>query len=368
MIKDVLQVKKNSHFEHFLKFIMGKKGIFVCTIATTKTAEIEGISAAGATPELRRYTAQADVEYLFYEKPITIPEIPKNPLGPPSPVVITKAALNLLKVPVIIIDGGCEIKAKVPQFIFREKGLNCITTGKAFENGEVLFEQADKLAVELSKFDSYVVIGESVPGGTTTALSLMTAFGIDAEGKVSSSMKENAHDIKKETVKRALKRANIKKDDVEKEPLKVVEKIGDSMQIINAALAMRLSHRVPVILAGGTQLIAVVCLMNMLERAKGYKVCWENISLITTRWVAEDRTADFRGLSEKVAEKITVLAANLNFSKSRFQALRMYEKGLVKEGVGAGGIAGAGFLTNSFTFPELMNEIESLYEKMGKGK
>jgi NaMN:DMB phosphoribosyltransferase len=136
------------------------------------------------------------------------------------------------------------------------------------------------------------------------------------------------------------------------------------MQIINAGLAMKLSKHVPVILAGGSQLIAVVCLMKELERALGEKVFWENMALITTRWVAEDKTADFKGLSECIAKEVTVLAADLNFSNSRFQALRMYEKGLVKEGVGAGGMAGAGFLTGGFSFQELMAEIEALYERM----
>ncbi len=364
MLKDILQIKDNPNFEHFLRTIERMDGVFVCTIATTKTAEIPGISAAGATPELRRYTAQADVEYLFYDKPLTIPEIPKNPLGPPSPVIITKAALNLMKVPVFIIDGGCEVKAKVPQFVFREKGLNCITTGRAFDDGERLFEQSLKLAEELVKFRRYVVLGESVPGGTTTALSLMTACGIDAFGKVSSSMVENAHDIKTEVVKKAHSAADLKHGDIYEDPLKVVGAVGDSMQVINAALAMRLSLDVPVILAGGTQLIAVICLMNILEKFKGLSVRWENIALVTTRWVAEDKTADFKWLSEMVAPVATVLAANIYFSHSRFNALRMYEKGLVKEGVGAGGIAGAGFLTGRFNASELINEIECLYEKM----
>jgi len=364
MFKDIIQVKNNPYFEHFVREMKQREGIFLCTIATTKTAEIEGISAAGATPELRRYTAQADVEYLFYEKPLTIPEIPKNPLGPPSPVIITKAALNLMKLPIIIIDGGCEVKAKVPQYIFRQKGLNCITTGNAFDDGELLFMQAFKLAEEVSKFGRYVVLGESVPGGTTTALSLMTASGIDAFGRVSSSMLENAHDVKTMVVKRAHDAAKINNSSIYDDPISVVEKVGDSMQIINAALAMRLCNDVPVILAGGTQMLAVICLMNVLEKFKGYKIKWENISLITTRWVFEDKTADFKGLSELIAPKATVLASALNFSNSQFSALQMYEKGLVKEGVGAGGLAGAGFLTGRFSFGELLKEIERLYDKM----
>lgn len=364
MVKHLLPVKDNPFFGHFFKEVSVRKGIFICTIATTKTAEIPGISAAGATPTLRKFTAQADVEYLFYERPLTISEIPKNPLGPPSPVIITKAALNLMNLPIIIIDGGCEIKAKVPQFVFREKGLNCITTGKAFDNGLFLYQQAQKLANEISKFDHFVIIGESVPGGTTTALALMTAFGIDAFGKVSSSMVENAHDIKTEVVRKALENAKITEHLIRNNPISIVECVGDSMQIINAALTIELSHFVPVILAGGTQMLAVISFMNMLEKFKGQRIKWENIALITTRWVYQDKTADFEGLCKIVAPKVTVLAADLDFSRSKYGALQMYEKGLVKEGVGAGGLAGAGFLKGSFSFETLLSEIEKLYEKM----
>lgn len=364
MFKNILQVKNNPYFEHIIKEIQKRNGLFVCTIATTKTAEIDGISAAGATPELRRYTAQADVEYLFYDKPVTISEIPKNPLGPPSPVIITKAALNLSKIPTIIVDAGCEIKAKVPQYIFRQKGLNCITTGNAFEDSDLLFLLAHKLAVELAKLNRYIVIGESVPGGTTTALSIMTAFGIDAFGRVSSSMVENAHNIKTIVVKKAHEMAKLNKNSIYDNPLAVVEKVGDSMQVVNAALTMRLSLDVPVILAGGTQMLAVICLMNALEKFKAHKVNWKNVSLITTKWVYEDKTADFKGLSEIIAPEATILASNLNFSNSKFPSLQMYEKGLVKEGVGAGGLSGAGFIKGCFNFEELLQEIELLYEKM----
>lgn len=364
MSKYLIHAKENPFFEHFSNEMKHRNGIFLCTIATTKTAEIDGISAAGATPRLRRYTAQADVEYLFYEKALTIPEIPKNPLGPPSPVIISKAALNIMNMPVFVIDGGCQTKAKVPQFVLRKKGLNCITTGQAFDGGEQLFEHAYKLADNFAKLGNFVVLGESVPGGTTTALSLMAALGIDAFGKVSSSLVHNAHNIKEETVKKAHKAAKLKKGDILKDPFSVVEKIGDSMQIINAAIAMRLSHDVPVILAGGTQLLAVIGLMNTLSKVKGLIVNWKNISLITTRWVLEDKTADFRGLVREIATDATVLAANLNFNLSNYNALQMYEKGLVKEGVGAGGLAGAAFLKNICDFKQLLHEIERLYEKM----
>jgi uncharacterized protein (TIGR00303 family) len=362
---NIISAGANPNEKHFLNEIRKRDGIFVCTIATTETAQIPNISAAGATPELRKYTAQADVEYLFYEKALTIPEIPKNPLGPPSPVIITKAALNLTQMPVFIIDAGCEVKAQVPAFVLREKGLKCITTGQSFDRGKELQELSAKLAQEFVRLNRYVVLGESVPGGTTTALSLMSLMGINAHGKVSSSMVENAHDLKQEVVERAHKNAGINGEYLHNYPIVAVEKIGDSMQIVNAVLAITMSEHVPVLLAGGTQMLAVVALMRVMGKNYPHKIRWENIGVCTTRWVLEDINADFKGLAKASSDYASFFAANMNFSQSRFEALRRYEEGLVKEGVGAGGIAGAGFIKKAFTSKTLMDEIERLYKRMG---
>lgn len=363
-MEGIIVVSDAAYRDKYFEEIKKREGIFICTIATTKTAEVPGISAAGATPRLRRYTAQADVEYLFYEKTYTIKEIPKNPLGPPSPVIITKACLNLSQMPIFIIDAGCKVKAKVPAIILREKGLNCISTGKAFDKEEELLNSAKTLAYEFGKLNRFVVLGESVPGGTTTALSLMSFFGIPAHFKVSSSMKDNAHNLKIELVKRAHQNCEIDKKDATKNPLKVVASIGDSMQLVNAVLAIYLADYVPVILAGGSQMLAVVALMANLESFINKKIRWENISVCTTRWVKEDKTADFKGLSKDVKKGLLTMSADIDFSSSRFKGLQMYEEGLVKEGVGAGGIAGAGFIKGYFDKKALLLEIERLFEKM----
>jgi len=362
-MKNVM-ILKEKKCERFFNEVKSRDGVFVCTIATTETALIPGISAAGATPELRRFTAQADVEYLYYSKALTIKEIPKNPLGPPSPVIITKAACNLMDIPVLIIDAGCEVKPKVPSFVLRKEGLRCITTGKAFSGGKALIEKAKVLAEEFSKLERYVVLGESVPGGTTTALSILTFLGFNAMGKVSSSMVDNAHELKEKIVLKAHKNAKIDSEYIVKNPVKIVESVGDSMQLVNAVLAIYLSKRVPVILAGGTQMLAVTACIDVLSKYLREDVNWENISVATTRWVAIDKNADFIGLSKEIRPLKYVFAANLNFSESKFKGLKGYEKGLVKEGVGAGGVVTAGFIKKSFTHGEILKEIERLFKNM----
>ncbi len=362
-----IMVFKERNCEGFFKEVIKRDGIFICTIATTETALIPGISAAGATPELRRFTAQADVEYLYYSKVLTIKEIPKNPLGPPSPVIITKAACNLMDIPVLIIDAGCEVKPKVPSIVLRKDGLRCISTGKAFSGGKTLIEKSRVLAEEFSKFDRYIILGESVPGGTTTALSILTFLGFNAKGKVSSSMVDNAHDLKEKIVAMAHKSAKLRKTYIVENPVKIVESVGDSMQLVNAVLTIYLSQKVPVILAGGTQMLAVTALVDVLGKYIKENVNWENICVATTRWVAIDKNADFAGLAKEIKPLKYVFASNLNFSESKFEELKGYEKGLVKEGVGAGGVVTAGFIKKSFTHRKILKEVERLFEKMQEG-
>lgn len=66
-----------------------------------------------------------------------------------------------------------------------------IATGKAVENPEDIFNKGKLLGKTLSKFTDHLIIGESTPAGTTTALGVLAALGYDAWGKVSGSTPEN---------------------------------------------------------------------------------------------------------------------------------------------------------------------------------
>jgi NaMN:DMB phosphoribosyltransferase len=63
---------------------------------------------------------------------------------------------------------------------------------------------------------------------------------------------------------------------------------------------------------------------------------------------------------------VPVLAADLNFGSSRFPGLQIYETGLVKEGVGAGGasIAAMAKLGGAVTKDLLLKEIERNYASL----
>ena len=87
----------------------------------------------------------------------------------------------------------------------------------------------------------------------------------------------------------------------------------------------------PVIMAGGVQMAAVLSVVNGMDPS-----VVDNLAIGTTKWVYKDQTSDIKLLVSNIA-KVPVIAANLNFINSRYEGLRAYEAGVVKEGVGAGG-------------------------------
>ena len=345
--------------------LRGRKPLFICVVAHTDICEVTGISAAGATPELRRYTAAADLEALHHGRPRCIEGVPINPLGPPSPVLITAAALRLGGIPSRFACAGLRVMPDVPlDHLGTIPGID-IRSGRAVPNAADLFAAGERLGRDLASQADYLVLGESVPGGTTTALALMLALGIDANGKVSSSFAENPSALKAELVAAALAAAWPSGRSTGDEPIEAVAAVGDPMQPAAAGLALGAlrAGAGAVLLAGGTQMAAVLTLMAAVERRTGRELPTDRLGVVTTRWVATDPTADLAGLARQIGA-VPFLATNLSFAASRHAALRRYEEFLVKEGVGAGGAALAAILAAGVTPAELLGAVEEAYDAL----
>lgn len=342
------------------RFLARLEGVprFVCVIASTDTAEIPEISAAGETPEKRRYTAALDSEFLLYGTTLTLGEIPKNPLGPPSPVVITRAGLRALGQQAVIVDAGTRIPPQVPLLALGGTPGRCITGGAAlpYPFPEAYVATLAAAARQLADRAPWVILAESVPGGTTTALALLEALGHPARGRVSSSMPGGNHVLKERVVAAALAAAALPTD---AGGLQRAAAVGDPMQPAVALLALEISRHKPVVLGGGTQMAAVAALALHLH-AEGVPGNPEHLALATTRWVAEDPSADLAGILDSLPRPVPAFAAGLDFSRSALPNLQRYEEGLVKEGVGAGAAAFAAFWTAGIGHDALVAEIEEL--------
>ncbi|MCL2134098.1 MAG: TIGR00303 family protein [Candidatus Bathyarchaeota archaeon] len=330
---DIINAYNKPKAEVFLSEIEGKNPLFIATIATTETGKIPGLSAAGQNPDFTDFTPPADAELLLLGKCKSIQGVPITPEGIPTPGLVTMSALNLADIPVIIANAGCKVKPQIP---FIELGGNSgrdIRSGNSVDNVEEVIERAKTAGQQFAKTSDYLVIGESIPGGTTTALGLLSALGINAEGKVSSTLPLNPHNLKIDVVRAGLKAAGEKFGSLNNNPIKAISCVGDPMMPALAGLAIGAANQVPVLLAGGTQMTAVLAIINALNPDV---LC--NVAIGTTRWVINDTTSDIRGIISQFC-KVPILAADLNFSESILSGLQIYETGLVKEGVGAGGAA-----------------------------
>ena len=341
--------------------LRGKQPLFVCVIASTDTALVPGISAAGANTQLIPFTAAADAEVLAFGAARCIAGLPRNPMGPPSPALITLAALQLASIPHLTVNAGCRITPDAPYVDLGGQPGGLITEGQAVPRAQELYETCKALGQELARERDYLVLGESVPGGTTTALALLLALGIPADGRVSSSLPGNAHALKSQVARESLR--HVKPDRVAADPLAAVATVGDPMQAAAAGIAAGAGETgCPVLLAGGTQMIAVLALLHRL-RSSGNAEMRDSLAVATTRWVVEDPTADARGLMRDVGAE-PLLATGLSFATSRYPELRLYEEHLVKEGVGAGGACVAAALAADVGCAELMERVECLYERI----
>ena len=354
---DVLIANNELKAKAFLDEIEGKKPLFICTIATTETAKIPGLSAAGMNPDFTDFTPPADAELLLLGKCKSIAGVPITPDGIPTPGLITMSALRLADIPVLVVNGGVKVKPQIPYVDLGGSSGRDIRSGNSVDNVEEVIERAKVLGENLAKVSDYLVIGESIPGGTTTALGVLSALGVNAQGKVSSTLPENPHSLKAEVVAAGLKAAKEKFGSLKNNPIKAISCVGDPMMAAMAGLVIGGARQAPVLMAGGTQMTAVLAVINALNPEA---LC--NVAVGTTRWVSKDKNSDICGIIRQFCE-VPVLAADLDFGPSKYPGLRIYETGLVKEGVGAGGasIAAMAKLGGAVTKDILLKEIERNY-------
>ncbi len=339
--------------------LKAKDTLFLCVISTTKTSNIPGITGAGATPELTEYTPAADLELVICGEPRCLPEIPQTVVegaAAPTPAVITKACLELADIPILVADAGAGIKPDIPYIKLGDEPGKDIRTGDAVSNAREIFEKGMLLGKTLSKLTDHLVVGESTPAGTTTALGVLTALGYDAKQKVSGSMPENPHNLKYEAVLEGLKAAGYGEGEIVEDALKAVEIIGDPT--IPAVAGIVMGSSIPIVLAGGTQMTAVCSVIKGIDPEFDFS----NLCIVTTVFVAEDETADINQLTNQVAD-IDIFAVDPEFEKSSVAGLKCYLDGSVKEGVGAGGAMMAAILKD-IPIENIRLKIEDLCDKI----
>ncbi len=310
----------------------GKKPVFICTIATTDTSKIHGISGAGASEELNMYTPAADVEIMKYGAPHCMSEIPETVSegeAAPTPSMLTKSCLELTSTDLVVVDAGCEIRPDLDCYTLSDSHGHNISTGHGVDNPKEIYNQAVEIGKKLSEKYDYLVIGESIAAGTTTALGILKALGYDADNKVSGSMPYNPHDLKLETVNTGLEKAGITPGEVD--VFDAIEAVGDPM--MPAVAGMTIGSTVPVVLASGTQMSGICAVIKAIKEDFDFK----RLTIATTTYVAKDETANIFDITGQISADITINVVDPKFESANHEGLLNYLEGFVKEGAGAGG-------------------------------
>lgn len=337
--------------ENFINRIKDKNFLFSFVISYTETCEIPGITFAGADKESIQYTPPADAEYLYYGNCKTIDKIPMTPDGKPTPALLTKTALESSSIPHIVINAGSKIS---PQLPFIHTGLS---PGKNISVNPAMTDSQVSQAVNygriigrtLASITDCLLIGESIPGGTTTALAVMKAFGYKA--KVSSSIPNNPVILKNQIAGMALE--NLDSDN----PYDVIAKVGDPMIPFVTGMLSAASEINPVMLAGGTQMTAVLAFASKI----GFNE--KNTAIGTTSYVSGDESANFKHLVSEIAD-IPAIAVNPHLENSKFPGLKAFSEGFAKEGVGAGGSIIASMLKTRNDSSKFLELAEKEYARI----
>ena len=346
--------------EKFINEIKGSRVLAVYFIGSTMTSTIPGVSIAGASPELTLYTPAVDVEYLVLGKPVSTEHIPVTPEGIPTPALITRAVVEKAGIPFLVVDTGSYIVPRIPHVVLPSRRVGeRIDSGRAlpYDTARSLYEEARVLASRLAHVADVVVLGESIPGGTTTALGILVALGYNAWGMVSSAGPSNPHSLKEEIVRKGLeKNPNLSSTNV----FEAVSALGDPVHVsIAGFMEGALDKGLKIILAGGTQMAAVLA----IAKANGLEL-GEKTIIGTTKWIIMDDSSDINGLVEMISPETPVIAYNYDFSNASYEGLRYYEKGYVKEGVGAGGTSIAATAVKNIGYSELVESIYREYERL----
>ena len=298
----------------------------ILVAGTTRTAEIDGITAAGASDDLLVHTPSADSEILTYGETVRAPVKPESPGGCPTPAVVTRAVRELLGFDVAVVDAGLATPTGAPTVSVGARPGDDIREPDPVRTAPGAFSAARSFGRGLP--DDRIVVGETIPGGTTTAMAVLRALGEDALPATSSSLPENPVELKQRIVAEAFEASDVDPGQAAHTPELAVRFVGDPVLAVAAGLvAGALESGTEVVLGGGTQLLAV----GALVRHAGVPA---PATLATTSYLAADvpeldAAADALGLDLTVADP--------GFDAPDAGPLSAYADGVAKEGAVMGG-------------------------------
>ena len=227
-------------------------------MANTETAAIPGITAAGASAELNVYTPPLDAEFVHTGRIMTLDEMPVIPPFIPTPGIITRAVMTLSDFRDFYVDAGIRVPPLVPHFRAGNGPGKDIRTGHAVPNVKEIIEGAKKIGEQIAAESEFLVIGETIPAGTTTALGVFLAMGLQMDGLHQQQHAEESTPAEIVGCRGGAEECGHQRPGRPDHSHRACRRPDDGRRI-GLILGAR---KVPIILAGGTQMAAVAVLLS----------------------------------------------------------------------------------------------------------
>jgi uncharacterized protein (TIGR00303 family) len=289
-------------------------------LANTLLSTVPGISGAGPSPEGSLLVPVLDAELVLNGAITSVDATPNTATGCPTPATVTRAATALAGLVPLFVNAGLAHRPTVPCLdVYGEPGRDP-RPGPAVPGAERLVEAGRSIGRLLTPLADLLVLGECVPGGTTTALCVLRALGHDA--RTSSAYVANPTERKEAVVRDVLARLA---DLGPLAPVDVLREAGDPMLAVTTGIAE--AYGGTLLLAGGTQMLAVAAVLHALGKPVP--------RIVTTVYIRDDASANFAELAARVGAD--PLYVDPGFGELGHAGLARYCAGEVKEGTGAGG-------------------------------
>lgn len=315
-------------------------------IANTMLSTIPGVSAAGFNPAATLMTPALDAALILNGMPKDV-AIPLSPTGCATPATVTRAMFELCDINPMIINAGLAEAPSIPCIDAYGSPGKDPREGQAVPGARALYEKGIIIGRQLSGYSDLLVLGESVPGGTTTALCVLRSLGYDVG--VSSSYSSNPSTLKEEICRDA--HARIQNDGITA-PLDIVSYCGDPMMPVVAGITK--GYKNTIVLSGGTQMLAVEALIKALGN--------EMPPFVTTEYVRADKSANIENAAELVGA--TAWFVDPDFGNIGNESLARYTHGEVKEGAVISGSLWLAYMMGH-SKEDIWKAITSFFDKGG---
>ncbi len=334
-------------------YILKGKADFLLAACVTHTCEIPLLTQAGIPGKIP-LTPTLDAEFISTGRVFSLGEIAETPKGVPTPALITRAVQELFPFSSVhILDLGLVTAPQHCDLLdFEILPSPSITDAKGFD-AKAVFDKGFEYGKKYQLQGDYLILGESTPSGTTTAQAAVAALGYKTEGLFASSFNDAPRRIKQETISSSLGKL--------KANMGLFEKLGhtaDNMLLFTAGFILSSSRRFKVVLAGGTQMAAALLIANKIAGRQGIHHDNRHIHLCTTKWIAEDKYSDIQALIGQLDYRLKAYYADFSFEEASHPALKLYDEGEAKEGVGAGAAIAYAF-SHGISQKDLTQKIQS---------